>query len=631
MSGMAERRRMATAGPRLAYLGRGLRLVWESSRGWTIGSLVLLVAGGLLPVASVFLVRELVDAMVVAIDTAGDSAAVRRVIVMVLAMAGVMVGTEAARALGAWMRIAQAEAVQDHVSGRIHERALALDLAFYESPSNYDRLHRARIDAVHQPVSLLENLGALLQNGITFVAMALVLVPFGVAMPLVLLLSTLPALFVAFRHTLVEHQWWMQNTAAMRRSQYYDWIITLRDAAAELRVFALGDMLRERFQAVRARLRSERVGLARKKAGAELVASFLGLASAAGATVWMATRAVAGVVSLGELAMFWQAFSRGQQMLRVLLETSGKVYGNSLFLENLFEFLDTQKAQLDRESADNAAGRKVPEILANGFEFADVSFSYPGSEHRALDDCSLLLPAGKITALVGDNGSGKTTLSKLLCGFYQPDQGRVTLDGVDLATYDTTDLWRRITVMFQKPVEYQESAEQNIAFGDIAGSPGSSEVEQAARSAGADVAISRLPQGYQTVLGKWFGGAELSGGEWQRVALARAFVRQASLVVLDEPTSAMDSWAEGDWLARFRTLVAGRTTLLISHRFTTAMQADAIHVLENGRVIESGSHTELLELGGRYALSWNEQMSRAKGGAHEAENDRSAEKPEGTG
>jgi ATP-binding cassette subfamily B protein len=254
--------------------------------------------------------------------------------------------------------------------------------------------------------------------------------------------------------------------------------------------------------------------------------------------------------------------------------------------------------------------------LTQSIHFRQVSFHYPGSQRLALDDFSLRIPAGRIVALVGPNGAGKSTLIKLLCRFYDPDAGRVELDGVDLRDLKVEEVRRRITVLFQQPVHYNTTVAENIALGDLASNAGAAAIEAAARDAGADAIIARLPGGMQTLLGKGFtSGTELSVGEWQRIALARAFLRQAPIIILDEPTSAMDSWAEADWLERFRALAAGRTVLLITHRFTTAMRADLIHVMAEGRIVESGRHPELLDLGGRYAQSWVTQMQVESGAA----------------
>jgi ATP-binding cassette subfamily B protein len=322
----------------------------------------------------------------------------------------------------------------------------------------------------------------------------------------------------------------------------------------------------------------------------------------------MLHRTIAGNVKLGDLLLCFQAFQQCQLLLRSLLEGAGKIYRSLLFIENLDDFLKIEPSVLPGPRTET--GLPVKQAI----RFERVSFTYPGGFHRALDEFDLEIPHDKVVALVGHNGAGKSTLIKLLCRFYDPDAGRVLLDGVDLRELNQEIVRRHIAVLFQEPVHYCATAGDNIAYGDIGGLLDRARVHAAASGAGALDPIERLPDGFDTVLGKWFGGTELSGGEWQRVALARAFFRQASLVVLDEPTSAMDSWAEQDWLNRFRALTAGKTALMITHRFTTAMHADVIHVMDKGRVVESGTHAELVARGGTYASSWRAQMREIAAG-----------------
>jgi ATP-binding cassette subfamily B protein len=484
----------------------------------------------------------------------------------------------------------------------IHRQSLRADMAFYEWPEFYDHLHRARGEAGYRPVALLENMGSLLQNGITLIAMGLVLVPYGFWLPLVLLVSTLPALYVVLHFTLRQHQWRLRTTPDERRIWYYDWVLTAGETAAEVRLFRLGGHFQKLYQALRQRLRRERLEMAKQQAVAELGASALALMATGGAMAWMIGQALQGRATLGDLALFYQAFQQGQRLMQTLLQNVGQLYANSLFLGNLFEFL-----ALEPRVVDPLHPLPFPNILSKGIRFERVTFRYPGSRRLALEDFNLTIRAGQLVALVGPNGAGKSTLLKLLCRFYDPEAGRITLDGIDLRDLSQEELRGRIAVLFQQPVHYNATVAENIALGDL-GRGRSAEVRAAAHAAGADEIIARLPRAYEQLLGNWFeSGTELSGGEWQRIALARAFLRQAPIITLDEPTSALDPWAEADWLARFRTLATGRTAIFITHRFTTAMHADIIHVMDRGRIVESGGHEQLLAQGGRYAESWATQ------------------------
>jgi ATP-binding cassette subfamily B protein len=420
-----------------------------------------------------------------------------------------------------------------------------------------------------------------------------------------LIVSTLPAFWVVVHYNIVNYQWRQRTTADDRRVSYYDWLMTTPEAAAELRLFRLGDHFRSVYKALRKRLRSERFALARRESGAELAASVVALLISGLALVWMVWRAAHGQISLGNLALIYGAFNQGQSLMRSLLENVGQLYSNSLFIGNLFEFL-----ALDPIVADPPAERaRVVNELTDEICFRDVTFRYHESERKALDRFSLTIRAGQIAAIVGPNGAGKSTLIKLLCRFYDPEHGSIELDGTNVHDIPVHDLHRLITVLFQQPMHFNSTVKENVEFGDLAALPARSDVEAAIRAAGAEEIVARLPGGYDSLLGKWFtGGTELSVGEWQRIALARAFLRRAPIIVLDEPTSALDPWAEADWLRRFRVLAAGRTAIIVTHRFTTAMHADVIHVLEDGHVVESGSHYQLLDQDGRYAESWKKQF-----------------------
>jgi len=590
------RSKLGKASTQLPYLPRALALVWAASHRWTTAWAATLAVQGLLPAASVLLTRAVVNALLAVIR--GDGS-LRALLIPAGLLAAVLLVTELLRGLLGWLRAVQAELVEDHIRGLIHQKSIAADLAFYESPEFHDHLHRAREEAGYRPITLLETLGALFENGITAAAMLAVLIPFGAWLPFALIASTVPALWVVLHYAALQHRFRQSATAEERRAGYYDWLLTSSETAAELRLFGLGGHFRAAYQIVRGNLRRERLKLARGEAAAELAASSLALATSGGAVAWMAWRTIQGLLTPGDLALFVQAFQQGLRVMRGLLEGTGRLYQNSLFLGNLFAFLELQPTIV------SSAEPGVPPLtLGRDLTFRDVTFLYPGSSRVALRDFNITIPAGQMVAIVGPNGAGKSTLVKLLCRFYDPHAGQVEWDGSDLRTLPVENLRSAISVLFQHPVHYNATAEENIRLGDLTRRD-SRAIQEAATGAGASEIIAQLPQGFQTLLGKWFeNGAELSTGEWQRLALARAFLRKASLLILDEPTSSMDPWAEADWLTRFRQLAAGRTAILITHRFTTAMFADVIHVMHDGQVVESGTHDELLARGGLYARGW---------------------------
>jgi ATP-binding cassette, subfamily B, bacterial len=588
----------------LPYLPRTMGLVWSAAGGWTAAWIAVLLIQGVLPVATVYLTRTVVNRLVPALRSGGSWETLQPLIVAAAAMAGVLLATEALRGVAGWLRTAQSELVQDHISSLIQKKSGSVDLAFYESPEFYDHLHRARAEAGHRPVALVESLGSLVQNGITLVAMLGVLIPYGPWLPAALLLSTVPALYVVLRYSLLQHQWMQRATAEERRTWYCDWMLSAGETAAEVRLFGLQEHFRQSFEEIRRKLRGERLGLARAQSRAELAAGLSGLAVTGGALAWMGWKAVRGLASLGDLALFYQAFQQGLGLMRTLLGNVGQLYQNSLFLGNLYEFLALEPKVVDAPKA-----AKAPSPLREGICFRDVTFRYPAREGAILRHFDLTIPAGEIVTIVGPNGAGKSTLIKLLCRFYDPEEGSVELDGLDLKSIQMEDLRSQIAVLFQSPVHFNATVAENIGMGDLRRANDRAGIEAAARAAGADGIVERLPHGYDHVLGTWFTeGTDLSVGEWQRIALARAFLRQAPLIIFDEPTSAMDPWAEADWMKRFRQLVAGRTALVITHRFTTAMFADAIHVMMDGRIVESGGHEELLARGGMYAQGWSTQM-----------------------
>jgi ATP-binding cassette, subfamily B, bacterial len=588
----------------LEYAPATLRIIWEAAGKWPLAWFALLCIEGSLPAALVFLSRSLIDSLAAAVGSGWSWESIEPVALPAVLMAALVGLKELAQAISGWVRTAQAELVRDHLSALVHQKSIEVDLAYYESPQYHDQLERARSELSSCPLALLENVGSLLQDSITLLAMAMLLVPYGAWLPILLFVSTVPAFYVVVRFNRRYHRWWEQTTPDRRRAQYYDMLLTHSTVAAELRLFGLGPYFKSAYQGLRQRLRAERLKFTRDQSLARLTAGLTGVFISGVTLAWMFWRTLQGSATLGDLALFYQAFQRGQGLLRSLLENVGKIYANTLFLGNLFEFLHLPSQVRSTDSPIVLRPR-----LEKGIRFHQVSFGYPSSDRWVLQDFNLTIPAGRVVAIVGANGAGKSTLLKLLCRFYDPQAGSITFDGRDIRDLPLEELRRMMTVLFQWPVPYQASAAQNITFGDVGTSNGTAELEFAARSAGAHEVIAKLPRGYDTVLGKWFAdGTELSVGEWQRLALARAFFRQAPILILDEPTSALDSWAEADWFDRFRSLANGRTAIIITHRFPIARRADMIHVMDAGRIVESGKHDDLIALGGLYARSWVAQL-----------------------
>lgn len=587
----------------MRYIPRTIRLVYDAAHVYSIIWLVLLVFQGFIPAAVVFLTAPLVDAISDVVKSGGDVATLDALIPLALAMGGVLIFREATNALLGWVRSVQAEYVRDAIHEKIHTKALLLPLKYYEDTAYYDKLYRARVDALSKPTALLENFGMLLSNAITFVSMLVIIATFAWWLPLVLLFSLAPVLYLVFKYVVILNDYRMRTTQMVRRSQYYDWILTDRKTAMEIRIFDLGKRFSDQFQRIRLQLRSELLRIMRSEMITKILSQIFALFIAALIFAWVLWQALHGRVSLGGLAMFYQAFNQSQKLLQTLLSSVGSVYKNVLFIENFFEFLD-----IEVERGEQADRR--PFRLQSAICFEQVGFHYPHSEKQALKNFSVRFEAGKTTAIVGSNGAGKSTLVKLISNFYQPQEGAIYLDDVVLNDVDPHELRRNITFMFQHPTEYSEDVRTNIAFANAAKAFDDETILKAAKVAGADGIIGHFKNGLDTQLGRMFGEEELSTGEWQKLALSRTFLKDAQIIILDEPTSAMDSWAEAEWLKRFKTLAQNHTVIIITHRLSTALHADTIHVMDKGGIVESGDHKSLLEQEGMYAASWKKQTQQ---------------------
>ena len=587
----------------MRYIPRTIRLVYDASHIYFVVWLILLVIQGALPALIVFLTAPLVDGISHIVKSGGNEQALYDVIPLFLAMGFAVIAKDVVGSVLGWVRSVQSQYVSDAIYERIHAKAIALPLKYYEDTAYYDKLHRARIDAMSKPTALLENFGTLLSNTITFVSMLIIIATFAWWLPLVLVFSLAPVLVIVFKYVNARNRYRLRNTQKIRRTHYYDLVITDRNAAMEIRIFNLGQRFKGYFQQLRIALRTELLKITKDEMIAKLLSRLFAMFVATLIFIWLIFEALHGRVTLGGMAMFYQAFNQSQKLLQTLLGSVGSVYKNILFIENFFEFLD-----IDVERT--VSGKQTAFKLHKAIRFENVTFAYPHSEKPALRNFNVTFKAGEITAIVGSNGAGKSTLVKLISQFYRPQAGTVYLDDVPLERIDNDALRRNITFMFQHPMQYNENVRDNIAFADITKSFDDKTIMQAAEVAGTDHMIHDFKRGLDTELGRLFGEEELSTGEWQRLALSRTFLKDAQIIILDEPTSAMDSWAEAEWLVRFKELAKEHTVIIITHRLTTALHADQICVMDHGRVVESGTHDTLLAQDGMYAASWKRQTQQ---------------------
>ena len=612
----------------LSALPRVLGLVWATSPPLTIGLGAVTLLAGITPAATALTAKYLINAVVAAIrvrithapDQAQFPIDVPFVTLPTMTTTEVIIGLAvvqfliyALNSLLSTVRNITQQLLQEKITLQVQllvmRHASGLDLQFFEDSASYDLLRRAQQDAATRPLMMVNSVFGLIQTVITFASMVAVLLALSPWLALVALLSPVPAFIADTRYGWRGYNLARWASPIRRRMQYLTTLVTTDQYAKEVKLFGLGDYFLHRFRLLSQTYynRQRRLITARYTVGF-LWSSITTLAGSA-TYLYVAVQAVAGRLTLGDLTLYTQAASSVQGSIQGILGGFSGMYENNLYLNNLYELLATPS----RITAP-ADPRPLPSPLRGEVEFQHVTFSYPGSGAQALRDVSFKIAAGETIAVVGRNGAGKTTLIKLLCRLYDPTEGRILLDGTDIRELDPAALRSIVGAMFQDFVTYQATASENVGLGDLPDLENRAAIEAAARKGGAHELLSGLPFGYDTPLGKWFDqGANLSGGEWQKVALGRAFMRDARILVLDEPTSALDAQAEFELFERLRRLSEGRTAVYISHRFSTVRQADRILFFERGRLVEEGTHDELMALGGRYARLFTMQASAYTG------------------
>ncbi|WP_282154039.1 ABC transporter ATP-binding protein [Ruegeria atlantica] len=572
------------------------RLLRYSSLKMSVIVAVLTVIEVVVGISVLYFIKLLID--VISTQFAAEGGVDTGPVFLYLVLTGVgLVGAVSIQAFANLARTAQGMLVADYVDREIHNRAISVDLGFYESPAYFDLLERARAAGSQRPAQVISTVLLLFKSALYLVAILVMLASIEWRLLPAILVAMLMVLFIRLRFTKTLFQWQKDRIQLERRASYLDWLIISHAHAKELRLGDLGAHLKELYSSLRKRIRTEHYAIEKRKAIAELVVSGLGALIFAGAVAFLVMRTLAGELSVGDLVLFVLLFRRAEGSGQEFVRHVSKLYDDQLYLGQLFGFL-----AVEPEITTPAEPKSLPAPITSGLRFENVTFQYPSNPAPALEGINLTVKPGQVVALVGQNGSGKTSLIKLMARLYDPNQGRITLDGQDIRAFDPVAYRRLFSVIFQDYSHYATTVAENIRFGDLrmpADSPG---IIEAARSADADGFIRTLDQGYDTPLTRVFDdGRELSLGQWQRVALARAFFPASDFIIMDEPTSAMDPNAEFELFENFREKIGQRAALIISHRLSTVRMADYTYVLDNGRIIEHGTHDDLIAAQGHYA------------------------------
>ncbi len=579
-----------------------LKIVWDSGPGVVVFGLVSRVFSSLMPVGLLWITKLIIDGINNAVHAhqpvkpgfwwlvaAEFSLAVlNSILLRTIDYSDSLLGDKYTR----------------YVSIRVMNHAASLDLIAYEDPVFYDRLERARVQATDRLV-MIQQIGRLVQQAITTITLSVSIMLFSPWLMLLLIAGVVPAFLGESHFAFLGYAKNFRQTPMRRQLDYLRILGGSKEAAKELKLFGLKDFLRERFTRISDDIYEENVTLSRRKLIAGALLSMIGTAGYYSAYVFVIWRTLAGALTIGTLTFLAGAIQQASSNIEQIFSTFAGIGDQALFLTDLLAFFEMKPTIQSKPNALPA-----PRPILRGVEFRNVSFCYPGNPRRVLDRINFQLHTNERLALIGENGQGKTTIVKLITRLYDPTEGQILLDGVDLREYDLEDLHREIGVIFQDFMRYEMTARENIAIGRIEEIDNLALVKSAAEKSMADQTIGRLAGGYDQILGRRFEqGVDLSGGEWQKVALARAYLRDAQLLILDEPTAALDARSEFEVFHRFSELTAGKMALFISHRFSTVRSADRVLVLENGKIAEEGTHDQLASMGGRYAEMFEMQAS----------------------
>jgi ATP-binding cassette subfamily B protein len=580
-----------------AGLPRVLVLVWRTDRKLTASLAVVTVVQAAVPATQVYLSKLLIDAVVTAVGQGGARADITPIVVLSILQLMLATASSLFSTLGNICQQLLQERVSLGVQLMVIEHASRLDLGFFEDAKSYDMLQQAQQEASSRPVQMVSGAFGLVRTALTFISMLGLLVQLQWILALLALLAPVPAFISSSRYGWMGYNMMRRQSPTRRRMGYLSSLLTTDTYNKEIAVFTLADFFTGRFRTLANSFYDEQRRLVVRRYLAGFAWGSLTIIVSSGTYLYVAVLAVHGQVTLGDLTLYTGAATSVQSNFQNLLSGLSSMYENNLYLATLFDLLAV-RPRVQRPEHPVPIRRPFQE----GIEFRNVTYRYKGAEEPALRDLSFTIRPGETVAVVGRNGAGKTTLVKLIARLYDPESGQVFIDGHDVQEYDPDELRSQVGVIFQDFVTYHLSARENIGVGRLDQLEDMEAIRDAADRGGATGLIEKLPEGYEALLGRWFDqGHQLSGGEWQKVALSRAFMRDAQILILDEPTAALDAKAEYELFAKMRELTHGRTAIFISHRFSTVRIADRILVIENGRLMEQGSHDELMALGGRYA------------------------------
>ena len=571
-----------------------MKFVWEAAPGVVIGEIISRVAVALVPLSVLLVTRSIVDSIE---GYKAHQAALPQYFWWLVALEFGLAGFAAVLIrLIDFCDITLAERFMRHISITLMKHAANLDLLAYEDPVFYDKLERARVQSTDR-VQTIKIAGRLIQEVITTVSLAAGIFFFSPLLLLALIICVVPAFLGETHFAFLGYSMSFQQTPARRELDYLRTVSGTKEGAKEVKLFGLAPFLVGRYSDVADKLCNQTVGVARRKLTVGSLLGLLGVTGYYGTYAFVIYQTLFGSLSIGQMIMLTGAIGGASTNIQAVFTTFSEIANQALFMTDLLEFFAVKPKIQSRPNAIPA-----PKRIQQGFEFKNVSFSYPGSSRLVLKNVNFKLAPSERIAIVGENGQGKTTIVKLLTRLYDPTEGQILLDGRDLREYDLDSLWQQIGVIFQDFMRYEMTASANIAVGRIEERHNPFQIRAAANKSLAEQAIRRLPKGFDQVLGSRFEGAvDLSGGEWQKIAIARAYLRDAQLLILDEPTAALDARSEHEVFQRFSELTAGKMSVLISHRFSTVKMSNRILVLKGGEIAEQGPHDQLLKEGGHYA------------------------------